>query len=97
MLRRASRVCLIAGSAFIIDLQEFERGNQQRNEQAKQRVHSANMGELVSVRQVLAIPRGEKVAAVVRGQREVQSIAKRVPRHHSSGNVRLHDIEDSGL
>jgi hypothetical protein len=55
------------------------------------------MGELVGVRQVLAIPRGEKVAAVVRRQCKVQSIANRVPRHHSPGNVRLYDLKDSRL
>jgi hypothetical protein len=55
------------------------------------------MGELVGIRQVLAIPRGEKVAAVVRRQRKVQRITNWVARHHSAANVRLHDLEDRRL
>jgi len=43
---------------------------------------------------MFAIPRDEKVAFVIRGQRQVQRIANRVARHDFVVYVRLHDFDN---
>jgi hypothetical protein len=87
----------MAGSVFIVDLQKLQWRDERGNEQTKERVYSPDMGELVGVRQVLAIPRSKKVAPVMGRKGEVQRIADRVPWHDSAGNVRLHNLEDGWL
>ena len=52
-------------------------------EQAQKAVDTPDVSERVRVGQMPAVPRHEKVAAVVRGQREMEGVTGRVCRHHS--------------
>src|SRR3989338_1275689 len=55
------------------------------------------MRELLRVCQVLAVPRGEKVAPMVGRQGEVQSVTHGILRHDLADNVALDDLEDGWL
>jgi len=75
MLQRAFRILSIVGSSFIRgSSEEFEWCNQQRDVQAKHRVHAPNVSELVCIRQMITVPGQKKIALVKRGVRERQSI-----------------------
>jgi hypothetical protein len=65
----------MAGSFFIVVSEKFERGYECRGEQSKQAVDAANVPELVCIREMLAIPRHEEVAPMIRGKCQMQSIA----------------------
>jgi hypothetical protein len=77
--------------------EQFQGCNERGHKETEHGVYTANMSKLIRVGKMLAIPRNQKVAFVIRGQRQVQRIAGRIGRHDFVLYVRLHYFDDRRL
>jgi hypothetical protein len=90
----------MAGSSafFVVAMvfaEQFERSNERRDEQPQHGIDTPDVTKLVRIGQMTAVPRQKKTALVIRRQRQMKRISKRIVRHYAMLDVGLDNFTDS--
>ena len=83
----------MAGSVFIVVSQKLKGRYLRWSHQSEQAVDSTDMAKLVGIGEMRAIPSNEKIAAVVRGERQMQGVAHGFSGHDPMANVCRNDLQ----